>query len=65
MQQRAKQKQKRSWTFRYRFCLVALLLVVLILMGWYCLTSYQKTATPKEGTLVDGVRQVRTYERKV
>lgn len=64
MEQKVKRKEKRSWTCRYRFCLVALLLVVLILMGWYCLTSYQKTTMPKEGTLVERVRQVRPYERK-
>ena len=36
---------------------------VLVLMAWYCVTSYQQN-TPKEGTLVDRVRQVRQYERK-
>lgn len=63
MKQKTEQKQKRSWTCRYRFCLVALLAVVLILMAWYCVTSYQQN-TPKEGTLVDRVRQVKPYERK-
>lgn len=61
MQQKVKQKSKRSWITRYRFCLVLLLLVVLLLMGWYCLTSYRQTTTPKEGTLVDSVKM---YERQ-
>lgn len=63
MEQKAKHKEKRSWTCRYRFCLVALLVVVLIFVGWYCLTSYRQTTTPKEGTLVERVRQVMTSER--
>lgn len=64
MEQKTKKKEKRSWACRYRICLVALLLVVLILMVWYCMTSYQQTTMPKEGTLVDRVRQVGQYERK-
>ena len=64
MEQKVKHKGKKSWTFWYRFCLVALLLAVLGLMGWYCLSSYRQNAIPKEGTLVERVRQVGPYERK-
>ena len=56
MEQKVKHKGKKSWTFWYRFCLVALLLAVLGLMGWYCLSSYRQNAIPKEGTLVERVR---------
>lgn len=63
MKQKTEQKEKRSWTCRYRFGLAVLLTVVLILLAWYCVTSYQQN-TPKEGTLVHRVRQVKQYERK-
>ena len=61
MEQTVKRTTERSWRRRDRFWLVILLLLVLVFTGWYCIDSYQKTSTPKEGTLVDSVRM---YERK-
>ena len=61
MEQKVKRTTERSWSRRYRFWLVILLLLVLVFTGWYCIDWYQKTSTPKEGTLVDSVRM---YERK-
>lgn len=61
MERKAKRTSQTVWIRRYRFWLAALLVVIIMLMGWYCLDSYRQTAIPREGTLVDGGKQ---YERK-
>lgn len=62
MEQKIRQTNERSRIRRYRLLLFVVLLLVIILMGWYCVDSYQNTITPKGGTLVDSGKH---YERKV
>lgn len=62
MEQKVKQTNEKNRIRHYRCWLMVLLLVVLLLAGWYCMDSYRQSITPKEGTLVDSGRR---YERKV
>lgn len=51
-----------EWVKKYRMVLALLLLAVLLLAGWYLLSSYQKNKVPEDGTLVE--KEVAEDERK-
>ena len=41
-----------KWVRKYRLALLLVLVVVLLVAGWYCISTYQKNKIPREATLV-------------
>lgn len=60
MEQQSKKKHTCNGVRCYRIVLAIVLVVIIVLAGWYLL-SCSKNATPKEGTLVKSNCE---YERK-
>lgn len=44
--------RENGWVKKYRLSLLLVLVVVLLVAGWYCISTYQKNKIPKEATLV-------------
>jgi hypothetical protein len=52
MSKMKKHHEEADWIKKYRVALVMVLMVVLVLSGWYCISSWQKNKVPEDGTLV-------------
>jgi hypothetical protein len=49
---RKKSHEEADWVKKYRVALVMVLALVVILSGWYCISSWQKNKVPEDATLV-------------
>ena len=48
----SKECKGNQWIRKYRLALLLVLIGIMLLSCWYCISTYQKNKIPKEATLV-------------